>query len=173
MAGPISRVPRGLSSLLELKGGLSNPSELADFVLPTLNLLDFYQTDKRERSVDSIVANQAVVFPSAKIGGTADSTVPADEVHICWHLHWEILLPAATTVLQLAPTIRPAGTVQTTILPNPSEVFGAQEFLVMPYLELPLFALPGTVFGFTVLRATTGAATFTFSLEKEFTRLKA
>jgi len=158
MAGPISRVPRGLSSLLQLKGGLSNPNELADFVIPTMEMLDFYQTDKRERSVSSII--------------DAPDPVPDNELHIIWHMHWEALLPAAITLIQISPVIRVSGTLSKSILPNLSSLFQGNDFLVASYGQMPLFALPGTIFAFVVNRRMVAASNTSFSLEREFTRLQ-
>lgn len=174
MAGPISRLPKGLSSLLQLKGGLSNPVELLDVLVPTLSLLDFYQVDKRERSSASIVLSSAVLAPSTEvIDTTTDTTVPNDEIHIVWHAHWQSLLPNNNIACQIAPGLRVSGSAAFIALPDLSFLFALDDFLVAPYKEMPLFALPGTQFAFRLAQFSAGSVqNYTFSIAKEFTRLK-
>jgi len=135
-----------------------------------MEMLDFYQTDKRERSVSSIVVADTVLFPSSIID--APDPVPDNELHIIWHMHWEALLPAAITLIQISPVIRVSGTLSKSILPNLSSLFQGNDFLVASYGQMPLFALPGTIFAFVVNRRMVAASNTSFSLEREFTRLQ-
>lgn len=172
MAGPISRVPRGLSSLLQLRGGLGiNPAELAEFVLPQLDMLAFYQADNRERAVDSIFVPAGSVTPGADILGSPFTHVPDDELHIVWHLgYFTDPLPAIT--LRCIPIMQVGGSLNVTVMPNVSESYAGNDVLVMTMEQMPVFALPGTKFGFKVLQKTGVSAIVTMNWNKEFTRLQ-
>ena len=175
MAGPIGRVPRGLSSLLQLKGGISNPPETIDALVPTLNLLEFYQLDKRERAVSSILnVPHTSLFASAVIDGAGDTVVPDDEAWIVWHAHWEGLVPGAFIELAGVPAIKPSGSPSRSNLPG-GPLSGAAvtggDFLSVAYAEMPLFVLPGTIFSLVINKSAVAPANMDFALKLEFTRL--
>lgn len=62
MPSIINRIPPGLLSMLDIKAQGENPKFLSDTVTPGMEFLPFYELQKYEAQVSSIIATAAVGF---------------------------------------------------------------------------------------------------------------
>jgi hypothetical protein len=96
MSGPIQILPRGLLGWLQLKQQGTNPSQLADFVQPTLDLTPHY----REQQAQVLDQNSGISLTTGNVGFVAWSPlsiiVPPNET---W---WVTAYDIATSTIVVA-----------------------------------------------------------------------
>lgn len=89
---PIQRNPRALSDLLSIFGG-QTPQRLADDIIGTVELLQFYGLNQQQflNATNGALA----------IGGNVTLTVPANQFWVLFGAHAVITFPAAATAARL------------------------------------------------------------------------
>lgn len=72
----INRAPSGLLSRFDMKAGGQNPSQLPDFVQPTVEISQLYEVDQRLIAIDT--------FAAGVVGPNGGSVTPA--AGFIWHV---------------------------------------------------------------------------------------
>lgn len=137
-----SQFPLGLNALIELRDRGVQLDQLSDLVSTVIDIRDLLLLNVQRNLT---VANQQAVLGANTFAGSA---VPAGEL---WYV-WQYTVFAgldATEGMRLVPTILANnGSRQAVGRPNQSTAGAAAEFLHTYADIVPLWALPGSQFGF-------------------------
>lgn len=139
----ISQYARGLPSLLNLQAGGVGPRELAETIAPSLDLRELLLLNNR---VSEPITGQ----PNPVVGSNDWGTVlrvPAGELWYVWH-YFVASGPGAGEAIDLAPAV---DLDQTAFLaPVGDYVAATANQNGRAYMRMPLWAGPGSRFGFVV-----------------------
>lgn len=111
MSGPIQVIPQGLLGLLQLKQQGMNPSQLADYVTPQIDLFPLWiqrQTQGLVQSGDTQALATGAVGPQP-----FSTSVPATQAWFIEHMCISAIMGAADTC-RIAPAVRDGGPAGTT-----------------------------------------------------------
>lgn len=162
MSGPIQVLPRGLLSLLQLKQMGKSPSQLAEVVAPTLDIMEFYRqglfVDQRNflPSGSATLLFNARNFNGPFTNGTETLTAPNNETWYVERFSAIGNIPAADTCrIALAIASVPAVTVLP-VSEDVTDVLNARNRTFSICARSPFWLPPGWQIGAVVMDVLTG-----------------